>query len=445
GIFLAAGFTSFAIQSLREREMRAAGWSCGLAITCAFLFGGGVFAPLALQQILLGLTILALTGATAAFFWPVEKVKRAREVPTRRFDERNILFARSRLIAGSREFQQYYADHPENLAADEAFRSRPGLLSPRAAFYHPILNASPEASFFLTGALRDAVDGPVALQTVSSDPEKISSYLCGLTRYYGALDAGITGLRPYHVYSHIGRGQGEWGAEIPVVHRYAIAFTVEMDFHMVAAAPYPPSIMESGRQYVEASRIGIQLAAAIRALGYSARAHIDGNYQVIAPLVARDAGLGEIGRMGLLMTPENGPRVRLGVVTTDLPLVPDPAQDYSYMIDACNLCKKCAACCPSGSIPTDERKEIDGALRWRINADTCFRYWCSIGTDCGRCLAVCPFSHPHHWTHTLIRRGIQHSGLFRRAALHLDDLFYGRKPPIKQAPGWTKIGGWNSK
>ena len=48
----------------------------------------------------------------------------------------------------------------------------------------------------------------------------------------------------------------------------------------------------------------------------TARAHIDGNYQVIAPLVARDAGLGTIGRMGLLMTPELGPRVRLAVVTT---------------------------------------------------------------------------------------------------------------------------------
>ena len=45
----------------------------------------------------------------------------------------------------------------------------------------------------------------------------------------------------------------------------------------------------------------------IRRLGYPARAHIDGNYRVIAPLVARDAGLGEIGRMGLLMTPRSRP------------------------------------------------------------------------------------------------------------------------------------------
>lgn len=67
----------------------------------------------------------------------------------------------------------------------------------------------------------------------------------------------------------------------------------------------------------------MQLAEFMRSIGYPARAHIDGSYRVVCPLVARDAGLGEIGRMGLLMTPELGPRVRIAVVTTDLPLVPD--------------------------------------------------------------------------------------------------------------------------
>jgi hypothetical protein len=76
--------------------------------------------------------------------------------------------------------------------------------------------------------------------------------------------------------------------------------------------------MESAKQYVEASRVAVSLAAAIRYLGFPARAHIDGSYRVICPLIARDAGLGEIGRISLLMTPQHGPRVRLGVVTTSL-------------------------------------------------------------------------------------------------------------------------------
>ena len=38
--------------------------------------------------------------------------------------------------------------------------------------------------------------------------------------------------------------------------------------------------------------IAVDVAKYLRELGYSARAHIDGNYRVIAPLVARAAGLG---------------------------------------------------------------------------------------------------------------------------------------------------------
>jgi ferredoxin len=271
----------------------------------------------------------------------------------------------------------------------------------------------------------------------------MTSYVKGLARYYGAYTVGIAELQPYHVYSHIGRGSGDYGAPITLDHRYAIAFTVEMDHAMMGPAPDAPVVMESARQYVEAAKIALQLGYLIRSLGYPARAHIDGNYRVIAPLVARDAGLGEIGRMGLLMTPELGPRVRLGVVTTDLPLILDRRSNDMSVIDFCRICHKCAENCPSRSIPLGDRKEIDGALRWRINADSCFRYWNLIGTDCGRCMAVCPYSHPNNLAHNPVRWAIRHSGLARRVALWMDDVFYpqggptgGRQPAPRPAPDW---------
>jgi ferredoxin len=192
-------------------------------------------------------------------------------------------------------------------------------------------------------------------------------------------------------------------------------------------APEAPVVLESARQYVEAAKIAITLGYFIRSQGYPARAHIDGNYRVIAPLVARDAGLGEIGRIGILMTPELGPRVRLGVVTTDLPLILDQRMDSGSMIDFCTFCMKCAENCPSRSIPFGDRTEIDGVWRWRINSDTCFRYWNAIGTDCGICMAVCPYSHPDNWAHNAVRWAIRRSGIARRVAIRIDDLFYGRK------------------
>jgi ferredoxin len=269
--------------------------------------------------------------------------------------------------------------------------------------------------------------------------EKMTTYVKGLAGYYGALEVGVTELHPYHVYSHIGRGPGTYGAEISVDHKFAIAFTVEMDHEMVAANPAAPGAMESARQYVEAGRVAVQLATAIRQMGYVARAHIDGNYRVIAPLVARDAGLGEIGRMSLLMTPKQGPRVRLGVVTTTLELIPDARVPSEAVIDFCTICKKCAENCPSNSIPFEARQEMDGAMRWRINPDSCFSYWNVIGTDCGICMMVCPYSHPDTAPHNILRWGIARSGFVRRGALWLDDLFYGKKPVRREPPEWAQV------
>jgi len=86
-------------------------------------------------------------------------------------------------------------------------------------------------------------------------------------------------------------------------------------------------------------------------LGYAARAQIVDNYDVLATLVARDAGLGEIGRHSLLITPRLGTRVRLGLVTTDLPLVAHTWRSDASVLDFCAVCKKCADSCPSNSIP----------------------------------------------------------------------------------------------
>ncbi|MBC8496902.1 MAG: 4Fe-4S dicluster domain-containing protein, partial [Chloroflexi bacterium] len=413
--------------------------SFGIAALGAMTFFLAASLPTSVQLVVLGVVLVAIVVGIILFFIPIGRVEVGNDLPNTRFDEREIMFVRARLKPGTLEYESYYAQHPEHKKSDERTREMPGLLSLDAKFANRYQFASMDGSFFLTHALREAVDGSVALERTKKTPEELTAFLKGLARYYGALDVGVTALQPYHLYSHIGRGTGEYGATIPVEHRYAVAFTVEMDFDMVGTAPKASISMETGKQYVEAARVAVQLAEVIRLLGFEARAHIDGNYRLIAPLVARDAGLGEIGRMSILMTPKQGPRVRLGVVTTTLELIPDHREPNAALIDFCNICKKCAVNCPSRSIPVDERQEYDGAMRWKIDPDTCFRYWNAVGTDCGRCMAVCPYSHPDNWAHNFIRWGIQRSGAFRRAALWLDDLFYGREPAEKAAPEWVRI------
>ncbi|MHA1145110.1 MAG: 4Fe-4S dicluster domain-containing protein [Candidatus Helarchaeota archaeon] len=62
--------------------------------------------------------------------------------------------------------------------------------------------------------------------------------------------------------------------------------------------------------------------------------------------VAVEAGLGHIGLSGLLLTPEFGPRVRLGLVLTTAELTPDtPLQKKICPLDI-NKCRKCIDACP---------------------------------------------------------------------------------------------------
>ena len=436
GFMMLFGFGAFGLVSIREGERRAARVAFGVAVLTSPPFFLASLLPVVVKLVILGVTV---GGGIVLFLLPIGRVERGNDVPRQRFDERDIMFARWRLVPGSPQFESYYAMRPENRAVDDEIRALPGLLSLTASKANPLAFASAEASFCLTGALRGEVDGPVAPVRSEVTAAQMTPYIKNMARYYGAYTVGITELQPYHIYSHIGRGSGKYGAPITLDHRYAIAFTVEMDHAMTGTGPNAPISMESARQYVEAARVALQLGYLIRWLGYAARAHIDGNYRVVAPLVARDAGLGDIGRMGLLMTPELGPRVRLGVVTTDLPLIPDQRDEDTSVLDFCRICQKCAETCPGQSIPLGDREEIDGALRWRINANSCFRYWNRVGTDCGRCMAVCPYSHPNNAAHNLVRWAVRRSGMARRAVLWMDGVFYGRKPASRPAPGWVLL------
>ena len=433
------GFIAFAIISHREKHHRAAQISLIFALLTLVLFSFLLFPPPLIQKFSAGLMGIGLLTMIILFIWPNKVRIPSSPKPQSQVDERTIMFARARLKPGGDQYDAYYKDHPEHKAPDDAFRKNPGLLQPGALFYDQKLASSPDGDFFLAESLRDAVDGPVAEKKVKNLPEEMSRHIKNLAFYHGAKAAGICRLQPYHIYSHIGRGSGKYGAPIKLDHQFAIAFTVEMSHEMINTGPRMPAVMESARQYAEAGKIAVALAASIRAMGYPARAHIDGNYRVIAPLVAKDAGLGEIGRMGLLMTPNLGPRVRLAVVTTDLPLTPDNPTWDPMVIDFCTICKKCAEVCPSQAIPFGDRETYqDGTLRWKIDPERCYTYWTRVGTDCGRCMAVCPYSHADNFMHNLIRYGVNHSHNFRRAAHWMDNLFYSKKPIPHSPPDWIK-------
>jgi reductive dehalogenase len=429
-LILLLSFYAFLI-SRREKEQLAANRFFITGAVVAFVYFMCSICSFPGKDFLSALLIAMPVVTAIALFMPFQSVVRMPMPGTpgaqQRIDERDIMFSRRELVPGTARFKAYYERKPENRSPDDLFRSKPGLVSPQALYADPLMFAASRASFEAVKQLHPLAEGTPDSKAVSAEAGEFTRFIKFRGKKLGAHRLGITRLRDYHLYSIRGRGE-RYGEKIELDHQYAIALTVEMDYDMMRYAPQPQAMMESSNQYLKSGAIAIQMAQFIRSIGYAATAHIDARYQVICPLVARDAGLGEIGRMGLLMTPDLGPRVRIAVVTTNLPLITDSVKQERSMIDFCRHCKKCARSCPSNAIPFDDMKETEGVLRWQINSKACYTFWCSIGTDCGRCVAVCPFAHADNSLHAAVRYGIRRSFLFRRLGIYLDDFIYGKSP-----------------
>jgi epoxyqueuosine reductase len=66
--------------------------------------------------------------------------------------------------------------------------------------------------------------------------------------------------------------------------------------------------------------------------------------------ITMQAGPGEQGRNGLLITPEFGPRVKIGSLVTDLPMVADLPINFG-VTKFCITCEQCARMCPAQALP----------------------------------------------------------------------------------------------
>jgi ferredoxin len=174
----------------------------------------------------------------------------------------------------------------------------------------------------------------------------------------------------------------------------ALVFTGAMDAETVAKAPDFDVLPEVARAYGSVGRIGNRLATAlgrrgIRALpGHPLGGVVD--YAALGQL----AGIGWVGRSGMLISPADGPCQRIGLVYVDLPLFePSPRVDHSWIGAFCASCGACARRCPVGAIPggpaerTPRTRGADG--------DLCLPYF-HANWGCSACIAACPFTKVGH-------------------------------------------------
>ena len=84
------------------------------------------------------------------------------------------------------------------------------------------------------------------------------------------------------------------------------------------------------------------------------------------------AGLGEIGWSKMFLSPQFGPRCRVGIIITEAELEADPIYDGPQL---CNRCMACIRDCPGGALKKDRSVKVTLAGR-EIE-------WCDI--DCDAC------------------------------------------------------------
>jgi len=70
---------------------------------------------------------------------------------------------------------------------------------------------------------------------------------------------------------------------------------------------------------------------------------------------------------------------------------------------------------------------VRGVAKWPTEIERCFGYWLTVGTDCGICMACCPFSHPDDQFHGAVRWIVRHLPFTHRFLRWCDDLIYGRE------------------
>ena len=108
-------------------------------------------------------------------------------------------------------------------------------------------------------------------------------------------------------------------------------------------------------------------------------------------MAATSAGIGWIGKNGLLITTDHGPRLSLATVLTDARLTPDVPMEHSL----CGSCTLCIDHCPSQAI-TGANWSRSSPLVELVRLDACRSHKTGKRRtegkpNCGLCINICPY------------------------------------------------------
>ncbi len=309
--------------------------------------------------------------------YPFERIKRV-DTPTTLIDEPRIPRVPKRTDMFSRAlFGDMGKTVQDNARNGNYVRKNPSAFAPRRPLGAFVLLQDGEAATQVHASAKDA--------QVNAQNIKAALY------FLGADAVGISRCPDWAYYSHDAIGE-----PIEPYHRNAISVIIDQGHETMEGASGDDWIAcsQSMRAYMRFSLLGGIIADQIRHLGYSARSHtvIDG--EVLQPPLLLLSGLGEVSRIGeVILNPYLGPRLKSGVITTNMPLIHDKPIDFGLQ-NFCNNCNKCARECPSGAITAGPKLMFNGYEIWKSDSQKCttYRLGVAAGAMCGRCMKTCPWN-----------------------------------------------------
>ncbi len=276
-----------------------------------------------------------------------------------------------------------------------------------------------------------------------NDPRALARHIKRVARFFGADVVGLAAVHPSMLYSGSrapddGTGSNEGGGgpkadstEIAQKYPFAICLCTAWDYNMIQAHRH--HIGDHAYHFTQAKLqlVYANVAAYIRELGYEA---VQNRVQAMPAALA--AGVGELGRNGMLITEKFGARVHLGdPILTNMPLTPDQPLDIGVE-DFCKVCRKCATTCPTNSISMEGKVVHNGVEKYKINWETCYRlraYVMDFWEVCLTCVTVCPYTKPNAWWRTMAVESLKRTPfavrpLVVRGLKFLDDTLWGKVP-----------------
>ena len=261
---------------------------------------------------------------------------------------------------------------------------------------------------------------PISKRHWATSPSEASRVVEKVAGLYGADEVGFCELDRRWVYSHYYDEESkqsfpivfsdepryesysepiqlEDGTQvIPKEMAHVVVLLFEMDDEGISTAPTLTQMATTNVAYSKISYTTVMVAEFLRGLGYNAIP--SANCTALSIPLAIEAGLGQLGRHAKLINPKYGPRCRISKVITDLPLKHGEPIDFG-VTEFCSTCKRCAEACPAQAIPYGETSlapvnecNSGGFLAWHLDHKKCYRYWSKVGTNCGICVAVCPYN-----------------------------------------------------